>query len=268
MNLPKTVQLPAAEVRRLRAALAENGLISDDCLAVFIGGSVARGWQHARSDTDLYVICDKPWTGETNGVNTVALTPATVPTVGAFVDGERVELRYWLDDQVDQTFAKATWEEFQNGDSIGQRLSGTEAIFLSRLGQAIIISGEDWMAERQKQLVECAFRSMWTLRWLGEADGHVRGALGMMEAGDHTSAVLSAQMALGASVDALALSYHEFGLDRKWRARRMEAIKSATLSFDRFWELTTMQTFDPSRPQAWVEDVLDVCRQIALDVEV
>jgi hypothetical protein len=268
MELPDTPILPADELARIREVLRENDLVPDSCLAVFIGGSVARGWQHRRSDIDFYAICEKPWDGETSGVNPVALHPNVVPTHGTFIDGERIEIRYWLDSQVDQVLAKTTWDQFRNGDPLGREISRPEAAFLSRLAQSITILDTDWMHRRRKQLMDSAFRSMWILRWLGAADGHVRDALGMLESGDHHSAALSAQMALAASVDALTLSHNEYSLDAKWRARRLRAINSETVSFEQYWELFTMASFDAGEPHEWIETVLELCRRIALDVEV
>ncbi|GAA0549683.1 hypothetical protein GCM10010172_34680 [Paractinoplanes ferrugineus] len=255
-------------VEQLYGALREKELVPDSCRAVFIGGSVARGWQHSRSDTDLYLVSGEAWEGESDGFNTVAVDPASVPTNVTFVDGNRIELRYWQESQFDQVLAKVTWDAYQNADSFGQKLSQHEAALLSRLTSALVLVGDEWVTRRREEVAASAFRSMLALRCLSEADSWVRDALGMTESGDFASAVLAAQNALAASADALSLGSHEYSIEPKWRARRMEIIGSPILPFDRYWELATMRTYDPANPTAWIESVLEVCREVALEVEV
>jgi hypothetical protein len=260
--------IPDIDLGNVRSTLEQLRMMPADCRAVFVGGSTARGWAHARSDADLYVVSTAPWTGASNGFNPVALDPRSVPTNVTYIDGQRWEVRYWLDGQVDQMLAKTDWEGFHGLDSTGRRLSPPEVTFLSRLDSALEVVGSEWIRRRRRQVADSAFRSMFTLRALGDADSWVEDALGMLESGDTHGAVLAAQAALGSSADALTLNHGEYGVEPKWRARRVQALQSSLLPFDRYWTLVTMQTFDPDRPEEWIRSVLELSREVALEVEV
>jgi len=262
------VTLSSVNLADIETTLKTKNLIPASCLAIFVGGSLARGWQHARSDADLYVVSTEPWTGEADGFNAVALDPATVPTNSSYLDGRRIEVRYWTDDQIDQLLGKVTWERFRETDSIGDRINKAESYLLARLSTALVVSGVDWIDRRREQLADSAFRPMLTMRALAVADSYVEDALGMLESGDQHAAILAAHGALVAAADALAANQGELGVEDKWRARRMAAISSPVLPFDRYWELTTMRSYDPEQPKRWVEDVLELCRTVALEVEI
>jgi hypothetical protein len=260
--------IPATGLADIRATIEDHQLMPADCQAVFVGGSMARGWAHARSDADLYIVSVAPWTGATNGFSPVALDPDSVPTNVTYIDGRRWEVRYWLEAQVDQMLAKADWENFHGTDSTGRRLSPHEALFLSRLDGALVVIGAEWMRHRRQQVADSAFRSMFTLRALADADSWVEDALGMLESGDMHAAVLAAQGALAASADALTLNHGEYSVEQKWRARRVQAVDSSLLPFDRYWAMATMMTFDPEHPEEWIRSVLELSRKVALEVEV
>lgn len=260
-----TAQLDLDE---LRAELQSRGLLPASALAVIVGGSVARGWQHARSDTDFYVVVAEGWTGDSNGVNAVALEPASVPTYSLSVAGRRWELRYWLDGQVDQLLTKVSWAKFEHGGELGDDVSQAEATFLGRITGALAVVGEDWLDRRRAELAASAYRSIFTARALSDMDSFVEDTLGLLEAGDQRSAVMAAQLALAYAANAVAISHGEYGAEAKWRARRIEAVASPILPFDRYWELATMRTYDPDRPETWVLSVLQLCRTVAVQVQI
>ncbi|MFI0796869.1 hypothetical protein ACH4OY_29905 [Micromonospora rubida] len=259
---------PGISLDSIRASLGDRRLFPASCLAVFVGGSMARGWHHARSDADLYVITAEPWCGDSNGSTPVSVTPDTVPTNVIYIDERRWELRYWLDSQVDQVLDRVSWHAFQSDDSAGQRISDVEVALLGRLESSLVVVGEQWIQQRRGKLADSAFQSLFTLRALAEAGACAEDAQGMLESGDRHAAVLAAQMALGAAADAVSLSQGEFSLEEKWRARRLQAAASPVLPFERYWELITMQSFDPRHPETWVRSVVDVCRQVALAIDV
>jgi hypothetical protein len=256
------------DLDQVRRTLHEDGLLPEGVLTVFIGGSAARGWEHARSDADVYVVATAPWQGESNGFNSVGLDPSAVPTNVTYVDGRRWELRYWLDDQVDQLLAKVAWDQFEHVDSTAELLNIYESGLLGRIDTALIVEGGDWVRKRREQIGTSAFRSMLTLKLLAATDRCAEDACGMLEAGELHSAVGSAQMALGRAADAVTLNAGEYSLEEKWRARRMRTVNPAILPFDRYWELATMRSFDPQRPAEWVQAVVSLCREVSLEVEV
>ncbi|OJF12823.1 hypothetical protein BG844_18585 [Couchioplanes caeruleus subsp. caeruleus] len=239
-----------------------------DATASFIGGSVARGWQHARSDADVYVVLSQPWTGPANGMNTVALSPGVVPTQITHLDDRRWELRYWTEGQVSQLFEKTGWDVFSADDPTGRRITPYEVAFLCRLATALPISGVSWLHEAGQRLKASAFRAILTVRALNDADAAVEDALGMVESGDLGSAVLAARTAFGAAVDALTLHHGEYGLEAKWQDRRVRATQPALLPIGVYRDFITLRSLDPRSPTDWIMSVLEWCRRVALEVEV
>jgi predicted nucleotidyltransferase len=250
-------------------ALEQRSLLPDDCLAVLLVGSAARGWNNARSDYDLYVISNQRWTGAERDTVRLPLDPPVIGTESFYADGRRWEVTYWLDSQVDQMLAKVSWREFELGRAAGLALVGHEQAFLERLANSVPLVGEAWLATRRRELSESAFRSLAIARSLGAADGAVEDALGQMESGHLDSAVLSARKALGHAVDALLEQYGQYeSYSPKWRPHRFRAAQPAELSFEDYWRLETMQTFDPSHPEPWINEILTLCQDISLKVEV
>jgi hypothetical protein len=164
---------------------------------------------------------------------------------------------------------KVSWQEFNRGRIPGQVLSFKEELFLDRLTHCVPLSGADWVASRRATLTESAFRSFVVARSLGAADDSVEDALGQLESGQFESAVLSARKALGHAVDAMLEQHGEYGSHSpKWRPHRFRAAAPTSLSFEDYWALETMRTFDPADPAKWINDVLTVCQDIAMKVEI
>lgn len=42
----------------------------------------------------------------------------------------------------------------------------------------------------------------------------------------------------------------------------------ALMEFDRYWELETMQTFDPEAPSDWIREVLETCQMLSTEISV
>jgi nucleotidyltransferase-like protein len=236
-------------------------------LAIFVGGSLARGWGHANSDLDIFVVTDRPWRSSTSAHNPVSLHPETVATETIHVESWRWEIRYWQDTQVDQVLAKVSPDDFPGG-SAWRTLTSTESTFLERLTRAVEVEGHDWLDRRQDALRRSAFRAIVVTDALLRADSHVEDAVGQLQSDDVDSAVLSARMAFGSAIDALVASNGELGQERKWRARRMRTVTTPILSFDEYWEVETMQTFDPAAARRWVEEVAILCRRLSQEISI
>jgi hypothetical protein len=231
-------------------------------------GSAARGWSNARSDYDFYVVGDKPWQGGYRSGYRIPLDPPEVLTESFYFEGRRWEATNWLARQVDQIIAKVSWNEFENRIP-GQILTVREEALLERLLLCVPVAGEDWIAQRQAEIKASAFKPMVITRSLGTADDAVEDALGQVESGDLDNAVLSARRALGHSIDALLEQHDQFGSAvHKWRPNRFRAADPAILSFERYWEMETMRTFDPEHPEKWITDVLTMCQEISMKVEI
>jgi predicted nucleotidyltransferase len=249
--------------------LRDLRLLPDAYRAVYVAGSVVRGWGNDRSDLDLYVICDVLPSGFAgSGASAVALEPNTVPNRAKYVGDRRWEIEYWLDHQVDQMLQKISWQEFDRNQSAGDLLTLPELMFLERLRHAVAVAGDDWLTAHREMLDRSAVRSILVTRYLGRADSYIEDVVGQLAAGDVYSAVLSARAGFGFAIDALLANYGEYNQRPKWRARCLRGVDQDVISFDRYWTIDTMRQYDPDNPSIWINEVVSVCREIALKARI
>ncbi|MEV0622094.1 hypothetical protein AB0I81_52865 [Nonomuraea sp. NPDC050404] len=238
---------------------------SHEC--VFVSGSVVRGWGNPTSDLDLHVISAEPWTGGES--SHVALDPGTLRHEGAFVDGVRWDVEYWLGGQIEQLLEKVSWKSFEADHAVWKSLSPAEIGMLERLPYAVAVAGADRLHEVRERLRSSAHRSVFVSYALDMADSYTEDAAGQCATGDLHSAVLTARLAFEHAVDALLAGHGQFGSKwPKWRARRWQEANPAVMTFEEFWSLATMRTFDPADPRAWVEQVIAACQKIFMEVDV
>lgn len=259
------------DVGRMMDTLRARQLVPDTCQAAYVVGSAARGWSNNRSDVDLCLISTEPWSVPESIDVPVPLQPATVPWHTFHADNHGWDLAYWLDDQVDQMLAKISWAEYdQTRASSDDVLTPREEVFLARVATCVPLAGEDWLARRRAEIEASAFKSILVTRSLGSASLAVEDALGQMEIGDLHSAVLSARMAFGHTVDALLAERgeHESHITTKWRARRFRTANPTALTFAKYWAIETMQDFDPQEPSKWVTEVLTLCQDLSLKIDI
>jgi hypothetical protein len=257
------------DITGFAAELTGRGLLSSEQHAAFLVGSSARGWNNSRSDHDFYLVSSGFWRNDTFQTMSVPLNPPTLQTEVFYVDGRRWDVTNWQDGHVDQMLTKVSWAEFDRGLVAGQVLSVKEEAFLDRLSHCVPVTGADWVTERREALAKTAFRSFLVVRSLGAMDDSVEDALGQLESRETDSAVLSARKALGHAADALLEHHGEYGSHSpKWRAHRFRAAKPDILSLEQYWDLETMRTYDPADPAAWVTEVLTVCQDISMKVEI
>jgi hypothetical protein len=242
-------------------------LIPADCLAAFVVGSAARGWNNARSDHDVYVVTTQEWDTPTSRPVPMPLDPPGVRSETFHEDGRRWEVTYWLDRQIEQLLSKVSWQEYERGLA-AEALTPREEVSLGRIANCLTLRGEDWVRDRRKRLADSAFQSFLVVRSLNLADDAAEDALGQMEAGNTHSATISARRAFGHAVDALLESHGEFGSHMpKWRPNRLRIVAPSFLSFERYWALETMQGYDDADPKPWIREVLALCQDISLRVE-
>lgn len=258
------------DVSRMLDTLRARQLVPDTCQAVYLVGSAARGWSNQRSDLDLCVISTEPWSGpETVGVP-VPLQPAVVQWHAFHTDNRGWDLSYWLDDQVDQMLTKISWAEYDRARaSSDDVLAPREEVFLGRVGTCVPLVGEAWLTRRRAEIESSAFKSILVTRSLGSASMAIEDALGQMENSDLNSAVLSARIAFGHTVDALLAERGEYESHiPKWRARRFQVADPAALTFSKYWAVETMQDFDPHEPSRWISEVLTLCQDLSLKIDI
>lgn len=246
--------------------LRARGMLPASYQAVYVAGSLVRGWGNALSDLDVYVVTDTVWDRPVVESASVPLDPPTLPIDVIRVDGVRWDVEYWSDRQVDQMLAKLGKDNVDAGGAGPNELSRYEMDFLERLGHARAVEGEGWLDARRAQLADSAFRQVMVSGALHYCDIYAEDAIGQLEAGDLDSAVLSARLAFGCAVDALLAGHGELGQSPKWRARRFRAADPAELSFEEYWATETMRDLDPAAPGGWVESTIGTCRRISAEV--
>jgi len=243
------------------------GLLPPRRRAVYLAGSVARGWGNDTSDYDFIVIVDEPWRqiGPVHKEVRVPLDPSRVPVEVTYVDDRQWEVAYWEDRQVDQMLAKVVGSA--DAPDPFADITLHEMGFLIRLGYGLELAGGDWLAVRREQLKASRFTRLMIERSLDMMDNATADSAGQLRAGDLISAVMSARIAFGRGVDALLASHGRFRESKKWRARQMLELSPPELDFARYWAVETMRDFDPDHPGRWIEDTLLLCQNLASAIE-
>lgn len=249
------------------AALAERRLLPERRSAVYLAGSLVRGWGNAMSDVDVYVVVPEPWQGEVSNTTHVSVAPGSVPVHAFDHDGRRWDVEYWLDAQVDELLDAVSWDSFESGRRTADTITPHEIAFAQRLGFSLVVEGDDWVRRRAGEFDASAIKAMIATNALYELDLLTEDAVGMLESGDVDSAVLATRLAFGWAIEALLASLGEFNEQPKWRARRMKAVAPPVLGFDDYWAIETMRDYTPADPRAWVERVLRTCQDIVTEVK-
>jgi hypothetical protein len=255
------------DLAQCRAELKEMGLLPDDELATVIVGSTARGWAHSTSDLDVVVISQTLVVDERLASLDVPLSPGLVPVTTFQARDMAWEVKFWIDGQVDQLLEKVSWTAFGQDNKVGFRLMDQEEYLLARLPTCLVLSGQDWVDKRRADIAESAFKALQIALALGESDKYCASALGQLSAGDAEGGVLSAKSAFTCTVEALLNASGEYLAPAKWRARRFRAANPALLSFDEYWSIETMRTYDPAAPHEWVKYVVSRCKDLSMDIE-
>jgi hypothetical protein len=255
-----------ADLDAILARLHELRLVPDGTQAVFVAGSVVRGWGNPTSDLDIYVIAPQEPAGGCEQSMPVFLDRSSVGVKVAFGEDRRWDVEYWRDEQVGQVLGKVSEDVIHRSE--GPPFAVAELDLLDRLGYGIGLDGEAWLKSRRDELARSAVRSVLTLRALDGADAYAEDALGQLAEGDLHTAVLSAQLLLGRATDALLASKGKFAQGAKWRARQMQEAAPALLPFDEYWNLTTMRDFQPDAPGDWVRQVLELYQNLQTELEI
>jgi predicted nucleotidyltransferase len=249
-------------------ALRERDRLTPEYLAVFVSGSVVRGWGNARSDIDVYVVSDRAFEGA-DATQVVALDPATIPVGLEHVDGRRWDIEYWQDGQIDQLFEKVDPAVLSGDRAADADLTYPELSLLDKLSYGQLLDGGEWFARRRAQLSSSAFQSILVSHALDHGDHYVEDAIGQLESGDVESAVLSTHRAFRFCVDGLLASFGQWSISsKKWQARMMRESAPPVLPFDRYWAAVTMRDFDPASPERWVRDTLALYQQVQTEISV
>jgi len=246
--------------------LEARGLVPEDALAVFAGGSYARGWNNADSDVDLYVVSDESSPGVATTPPLVPLPP-NIPMEWASAGGIDCDIEYWTADQVWTSIARFEAHAGRIPDSATvEHLSLEEIYLLERLHQPLIARGGEWLESTAARLKASEYHRV-ILGWcFDHADNCCEDALGQLASDDAEAATISARSAFGFTIDGLLASYGEYGRAPKWRPRRFRAVDPREIMFDTYWAVEVMVEYDPTNPRLWIESTVGKCRQIMSEV--
>lgn len=251
---------------RLVDAMSEAGMLPADMLAVFVGGSMARGWNNAWSDIDAYVVSATPWSSPSALMVEVPLDPPHIPMELLDLDGVLVDVEYWTPGQYEMVLARVdAWREGE--PAALPKMAKEEYLLLERVGHPLVCAGQEWVARAQAGLAASTYRRQSVNLFFDYVDQRVEDALGQLAAGDVHSAVLSTQLAYGFAVDGTLAAHGEVGFNPKWRARRMAEVDPPELPFDAFWRVQVMADYDSADPAAWILATCRQCRRITTDVD-
>ncbi|MFJ4651913.1 nucleotidyltransferase domain-containing protein [Nocardia sp. NPDC088792] len=250
-----------------RELLETHDLLPADPLAVVLVGSHARGWAHTGSDIDIMAVVEQPVTDPRAVPLEVSVRPDRIQAVIVHAGGPRLEIKYWLADQIDQVLDRVSWEAFEHRDTIEDGLDVQSRIMLERLMNGRPLHGDSWANSLSERIRSSAFRAFQVNSALAECDGRAESALGMLASGDADSAVLTAREAFGCAIDALLMAHGELNANRKWRARRFRELEPGSMSYAEYWDWETMRGLDPDAPGEWVRDVVRLCKNMWLDID-
>lgn len=247
--------------------LSERAALPPDPVAVYLAGSLVRGWGNEKSDLDVYVIVPTQWTGDQVSQARVWVRPGFVPVQAFYVGERRWDVEYWTDSQVDELIDYVGWDRFEAGASTASVLTNTEIAFARGLGYCKPVDGADWIGRRREQIANSAIKSLVAANLLDRLDAFTEDAVGLLAAGEEASAVLAARYAFTSAVDALMARRGEFDSQGKWRARRVATVAAREVPFQEYWAVESMRDYDPAHPETWIHDVLRRCQQIAEVIE-
>lgn len=248
--------------------LRERDLLPPTVLATLVVGSAALGRTHSLSDLDLVVVSAEPMVDDRLLVQSVSVIPDVVPVTAFTQGGQRWEIRFWLDSQIDQLIDRVSWNAFENDRKSDGRITFAEELFLDRLRTCVPLTGNDWIRRRREQIDGSALRACVITYQLDKSDSAATAAMGLLEAEETEGAVLAVRDAFTSAVNALLASEGYYATLTKWRARCFHDAAPASLPFADYWAVETMRDYDPTNPGAWVRRVFDMCKEITSDIEI
>ncbi|HXM55183.1 MAG TPA: nucleotidyltransferase domain-containing protein [Candidatus Dormibacteraeota bacterium] len=233
---------------------------------VFMSGSSTRGWAHATSDLDFFVIIDEPVAIDATLVkHDLSVEPPEVRVLVRRTDDVRWDVEFWLDAQVRQIVDRCFVED--PDQSLRRPFTHCEADLAYRLRQAIALSGEPWLEDVRSALERSRLQSILVNRALYGADGLLDDTAGLLLSGDLHTAALAVRDAFGRVVDALLIDAGELCPGPKWRARRLLEVRPNALPWDEYWSVETMRAYTPEHARSWIEDTMDRCRRLMMEID-
>ena len=224
--------------------------------AVCLTGSVAAGWGNPYSDIDLFAFSDAPlvlpedettevWDSEDGGLRWTTW-------MGRFGD-TRVDLKIWPTDtpqKLLEPFAVVPEPEFSDAGEFVEE-------FLYRLVIGRALSGEDFLRDQIAAVHASSYQRALARLLKLTAENCLTDVAGQLDAGDVSSARISAVRAAELAADAALVLAGELCRRDKWLLRRLQSTPAAGIDAE---ELSAVVLDGPARGEALDSYSLRVAR--------
>ncbi|UTT39882.1 hypothetical protein NMP99_00755 [Glutamicibacter mishrai] len=242
---------------------------SDSCIGSFAAGSIIQGWGNRDSDIDIYLIVESlPPDYSLDDVHTSRGIQGDVHVTSKELFGRKTDIEVWTIDQVMSVLDKMNVGESEYSSSLLLGFNYFELDFMEKLNHGRAIAGSLTVDQLKRKLKSSAWRDLLIEQALHLSDIYLEDALGQLDASDLRSAILSAKLAFGHSVDAVCINSGQIGHSPKWRAKRMETISDSCMSFEDYWAIETMASYSPEQGERWATEVIRMCRKISANIPV
>jgi hypothetical protein len=238
-----------------------------DAVCVFISGSVTRGWTHAKSDLDVFVVSKESLEVDPQVLEIFEQRISTLDPVIRVAIGEigqfRADIELWREMQIDELIRRfAVGVPGQDIPSLDR----TEKELIYRLTSGVPLSGDIWWAQRRGAILTSSYGL-----WLSEncklaAEGMLEDVSGMLESGDAESAALAAREGFCGSLEALLAVYGDYSSSRKWLFRRIQDVRPSEVTVEEAWETIAMSSA-ATDPASWAKRTANLAQSILLAVE-
>lgn len=245
--------------------LREAAPVPDGLVCAYVSGSVVAGWGHAESNVNVYAVCGvefepagcvhKPIAGPEG-----TYEGGTVPSVVARVADVGVVVEYWPVERIEEMLRRCEVD----GRS---PVTAHNVEFLYRLGAGMAIHGDAWLAATKDRLDRSNLRAILLSRAVEAAGKSLEDTSGLLDTGDHVSALLTVQRTFRCVVEAALLDAGHLPPTPRWRGRKLREARPRLLPFDEYWAWETMAGFDPERPEVWIRRLAERCAAILIELD-
>jgi hypothetical protein len=247
--------------------LREHAHVPADLLCAYASGSVVAGWGHTESNLNVYLVCaaevapegclHKPIAGPEG-----TFEGGTIPTIDTQVSDIRVVAEYWPAERIEAMVLRCE-------DEVGRSLLTAHNVeFLYRLGVGVAIHGDDWLAATRERVQRSNLKAILMSRAIEATGQSLEDTSGLLDTGDHVSALLTVQRAFRCVVEAVLVDAGHIPPTPRWRGRKLREARPRLLSFDEFWAWQTMAGFDPERPDVWIRRLAERCAALQIELDV
>lgn len=250
-----------------RLLLTHPQLNSSVCLLV--GGSLALGWGHPKSDLDVQAVVTAPLDPlpqeSLRWHRTWISTRDPVVRTGRGEAGPfRVDLELWTEAQVDELLGRFAGSAVAvDGDGL---LGLAERQLFHRLTVGLPLAGNGWLEARRRAVLASCYGSWLTANRRRHAEQALEDVSGLLDGGDLTAAVFSAREGLVAALEAVLARRGDFSVSQKWLGRRAAA---AGLSEPTVEECRTLLLMDgcTRKPEDWIERAVSAAQRLVIAAE-